>query len=156
MARAHQNLIWARVRHTNQLRNALREYYPAVLETFGDLAHSDAVAVLGRAPTPTLGARLTLPQIRAALKAGGRRRNLDPVAGRIQKGLRGAHLAAPGQVEDAYGTTVSSLVRIIVETNRQIADLQATLETRFREHPDAVIYHSQPRLGTVPERPGAR
>ena len=105
VARAHQNLIWARVRHTNQLRNALREYYPAVLETFGDLAHSDAVAVLGRAPTPTLGARLTLPQIRAALKAGGRRRNLDPVAGRIQKGLRGAHLAAPGQVEDAYGTT---------------------------------------------------
>ena len=29
MARAHQNLIWARVRHTNQMRNALREYYPA-------------------------------------------------------------------------------------------------------------------------------
>ena len=34
VARTHQNLIWARVRHTNQLRNALREYYPAVLETF--------------------------------------------------------------------------------------------------------------------------
>ncbi len=28
MARTHQNLIWARVRLTNQLRNALREYYP--------------------------------------------------------------------------------------------------------------------------------
>ena len=149
VARTHQNLIWARVRHTNQLRNALREYYPAVLETFGDLAHRDTLAVLGRAPTPSMGARLTLPQIRAALKAGGRRRNLDPVAGRIQKGLRSAHLAAPGPVEDAYGTTVSSLVRIIVETNRQIADLEATLETRFREHPDAVIYHSQPGLGTV-------
>ena len=25
VARTHQNLIWARVRHTNQLRNALRE-----------------------------------------------------------------------------------------------------------------------------------
>ena len=68
VARTHQNLIWARTRHTNQVRNALREYYPAALETFGDLAHSDAVAVLGRAPTPALGARLTLPQIRAALK----------------------------------------------------------------------------------------
>ena len=31
VARTHQNLIWARVRHTNQLRNALREYYPAVV-----------------------------------------------------------------------------------------------------------------------------
>ena len=33
LARTHQNLIWARVRHTNQIRNALREYYPAALET---------------------------------------------------------------------------------------------------------------------------
>jgi transposase len=32
LARGHQNLIWARNRHTNQLRNALREYYPAALE----------------------------------------------------------------------------------------------------------------------------
>ena len=29
LARAHQNLIWARTRHTNALRSALREYYPA-------------------------------------------------------------------------------------------------------------------------------
>ncbi len=81
VARTHQNLIWARVRHTNQLRNALREYYPAALETFADLAHSDAVAVLGRAPTPALGARLTLPQIRAAQKG---RTETQPRSGRPQ------------------------------------------------------------------------
>ena len=34
LARGHQNLIWARTRHTNMLRNALREYYPAALEAF--------------------------------------------------------------------------------------------------------------------------
>ena len=149
MARAHQNLIWARTRHTNQMRNALREYYPAALETFGDLAHRDALAILGRAPTPTRGARLTLPQIRAAVQRGGRKRNLDKVARRIQKGLRGAHLTAPGPVADAFGTIVASLVKIIAETNRQIADLEETLEAHFEEHPDAVIYHSQPGLGTV-------
>ncbi len=149
VARTHQNLIWARTRHTNQLRNALREYYPAALETFADLAHSDAVAVLGRAPTPALGARLTLPQIRAALKRGGRKRNLDPVARRIQAGLRAAHLSAPPAVADAFGATVGALVSIIGDTNRQIADLEATLQTRFEQHPDAVIYHSQPGLGTV-------
>ena len=149
MARTHQNLIWARTRHTNQVRNALREYYPAALETFDDLAHHDAVAILGRAPTPSMGARLTLPQIRAALQRGGRRRNLDKVARRIQKGLRTRHLTAPGPVADAFGATVGALVKLIVETNRQIADLEATLETRFREHPDADIYLSQPGLGTV-------
>ena len=147
VARAHQNLIWARVRHSNQVRNALREYYPTALETFGDLADRDTLAVLGRAPTPRTGARLTLPQIRAALKRGGRQRNLDATARRIQASLRGAHLAAPGPLEDAYGTTVASLVRIIVETNRQIADLEKALETRFSQHPDAVIYLSQPGLG---------
>src|SRR5271166_2976758 len=58
LARAHQNLIWARTRHTNALRSALREYYPAALEAFEDLAERDALAVLGRAPTPEQGAHL--------------------------------------------------------------------------------------------------
>ena len=149
LARAHQNLIWARVRHTNQVRNALREYYPAALETFDNLANRDALAVLGRAPTPIQGARMTVTQIRAALRAAGRRRNLDAAARRIQKGLRTTHLSAPGPVEDAYGTTVGALVAIIAETNRQIAELEATLGTCFEQHPDAGIYLSQPGLGKV-------
>ena len=33
LARTHQNLIWARVRHINQIRNALREYYVAALKS---------------------------------------------------------------------------------------------------------------------------
>ena len=60
LARAHQNLIWARTRHTNALRSALREYYPAALVAFEDLAHGDALGVLGRAPTPEQGAHLSL------------------------------------------------------------------------------------------------
>ncbi len=31
VARAHQNLIWARTRHVLQLRNVLLEYYPAIV-----------------------------------------------------------------------------------------------------------------------------
>ena len=58
LARAHQNLIWARTRHTNALRSALREYYPAALEAFDDLADRDALAILGRAPTPADAATL--------------------------------------------------------------------------------------------------
>ena len=143
LARAHQNLIWARARHTNQVRNALREYYPAALETFGDLAHRDALAILGRAPTPSIGARLTLPQIRAALKAGGRRRNLDAAARRIQQGLRGDYLSAPGPVADAFGATVAALVSIIRELNRPISELEVALQTRFEQHPDAAVYLSR-------------
>ena len=52
LARVHQNLIWSRTRQTNTLRSALREYYPAALEAFADLHDRDALAILGRAPTP--------------------------------------------------------------------------------------------------------
>ena len=51
MARAHQSLIWARTRHTNGLRSALREYYPAALAAFEDLADRDAL-VIWVAPRP--------------------------------------------------------------------------------------------------------
>jgi transposase len=55
LARAHQSLIWARTRHANMLRSALREYYPAALEAFDSLTDRDALAVLGRAPDSGAG-----------------------------------------------------------------------------------------------------
>ncbi len=36
LARAHQSLIWTRQRQTNQLRSALREFYPGALSCFDD------------------------------------------------------------------------------------------------------------------------
>ena len=156
LARTHQNLIWARVRHTNQLRNALREYYPAALETFADLADRDAVTVLGRTPDPKIGARLSLPQIRAALKAGGRQRYLDKRAQQIQRGLRTPQLTAPQAVVAAYATAVEALVGIIGETNRRISELEATLTTRFEQHPDAGDLPLPTRTRQRAQRPGAR
>jgi transposase len=64
LGRGHQNLIWARTRHTNALRSALREYYPAALQAFDYLADRDALAVLGRAPYPDEAARLSLAKVR--------------------------------------------------------------------------------------------
>jgi hypothetical protein len=79
LARAHQSLIWARTRHTNAMRSALREYYPAALLAFEDLAHGDALGVLGRAPTPEQGAHLDLPAIQSALNAVGANATSPPV-----------------------------------------------------------------------------
>jgi transposase len=149
IARGHQSLIWARTRHTNALRSALREYYPAALETFTDLADRDTLAVLAKAPTPAEGARLTLGQIHAALKRGGRQRNIERRAIEIQTGLRAGQLAAPDSVADAFGATTRAAVGIITELNRQISQLEATLTTNFEQHPDADIYHSLPGFGVV-------
>jgi hypothetical protein len=38
----------------------LREYYPGALQAFDDLRDRDALAVLGRAPTPAQAADLSL------------------------------------------------------------------------------------------------
>jgi transposase len=149
LARAHQSLIWARTRHTNGLRSALREYYPAALEVFDDLADRDALAILGRAPTPADAGRLSLSKIQAALKTAGRQRNLASQAQRIQAALRTPQLAAPTAVTAAFGASTRAAVGIIAELNRQISDLEAELATHFEAHPDADIYRSLPGLGVI-------
>ena len=149
LARGHQNLIWARTRHTNALRSALREYYPAALQAFDNLSDRDALAVLGRAPTPDEGARLTITAISAALRRAGRRRNLDHRAADIQAALRTDQLTAPDPVVAAFAATTTAAVGIIAELNRQISQLETSLADRFEQHPDAAIYLSQPGLGDV-------
>jgi transposase len=149
LARAHQTLIWDRRRHGNRLRSGLREYYPAAVATFTDVADRDALAVLGKAPTPQAGARLSVSQIRAALKRGGRQRYLDTEAAEIRTGLRTGQLQAPEAVTAAYAATTAATVAILVELNRQIAELETTMTDRFEQHPDAAIYLSLPGLGVV-------
>ncbi|OBB23199.1 transposase [Mycolicibacterium peregrinum] len=149
LARAHQNLIWTRNQHTNALRSALREYYPGALEAFDDLHDRDALAVLGRAPTPIQAASLSLSKIRSALKAAGRQRNLDSRASEIQAALRTEQLCAPAAVTAAFGANTRALVGIIAELNRQISDLETELATHFETHPDADIYRSLPGLGVI-------
>jgi Transposase/Transposase IS116/IS110/IS902 family len=149
LARAHQNLIWARNRHTNQLRSSLREYYPAALAAFPDLADRDALAVLARAPAPHAGAALALNQVRAALARAGRQRNLTERATQIRAALRASHLAAPAALAQAFAATTKATVGIISELNHQISELEAALADRFKQHPDAAIYRSLPGLGDV-------
>ena len=60
VARAHQNLIWARTRHVVQLRNVLLEYCPAIVAAAdGKVGSRDALACPGRGIRSGSGARLT-------------------------------------------------------------------------------------------------
>jgi transposase len=149
LARAHQSLIWTRRRQTNQLRSTLREFYPAALAAFDDLDGRDALAVLTIAPTPERGKALSRSKIAAALRRGGRQRNIEPRTVAIQTALRTEQLAAPPVVADAMGTIVGSLVTIIGELNVQIDQLETVLADRFEMHPDAKIIRSLPGLGMI-------
>ena len=149
LARGHQNLIWVRTRHTNMLRSALREYYPAALEAFNDLDHSDALAVLGRGPTPQAGRALTRTQIRAALRRGGRQRNLETRTEAIRTALRTDQLEAPAAVVEAFAAVTKAAVAVLGELNEQIKALETELADHFEQHPDADIIRSQPGLGDI-------
>ncbi len=150
LARAHQSLIWSRQRHLNQLRNALREFYPGALEAFGtDLASADALAVLGIAPTPAAGRSLSRARIAGALKKGGRERRVSERTEEIQTALQSSQLEGPATISRAYGEVVRSTVRIVAEMTSQIEALARELEARFEEHPDAEILRSLPGLGSV-------
>lgn len=149
-ARTHQSLIWTRGRQINQLRSTLREFYPGALAAFGtQLAHSDALAVLSKAPTPALGRGLSTAQIASALRRGGRQRNIDKRAAAIREALRAEQLAAPPLTVDAYGDATRALVGVIVVLTAQIAVLESALADRFEQHPDAKILHSLAGLGII-------
>jgi transposase len=149
LARAHQNLVWDRTRATNRLRCALREYFPAALDTFTELADRDTLAVLGAAPDPAAARRLTPGRIRTLLRGAGRQRNIDARAQVIVEGLRSDALTAPPAVVSAFAATTRAQVAIIAELNAQIAGLETELAAHFEQHPDADIYLSQPGIGVI-------
>jgi hypothetical protein len=149
-ARAHQTMIWARVRQVNALRSLLREYYPAALVAFGtDLADRDALAVLAVAPTPDQGRRLSQARIETVLRKAGRQRNLAATAAKIKTALASDQLTARAGVVPAYAASASALVAVLTVMVAQTEVLAGQVEQGFGRHPDVEIYLSQPGLGMI-------
>ena len=149
-ARAHQTMIWSRVRQVNALRSLLREYYPAALVAFGtDLADRDALAVLAAAPSPEQGRRLSQARIETAAPQG--RPATQPRRHRDQDQDRAGseQLTARPGVVPAYAASASALIAVLTTMVAQTEVLAGQVEQGFGQHPDVEIYRSQPGLGTI-------
>ncbi|WP_322779001.1 IS110 family transposase [Frankia sp. Cas4] len=147
-ARAHQTLVWDRTRHLLRLRSALREYFPAALAAFEDLAAGDSLELLGKAPSPAAAARLTVAQISAVLKRA-RRRNIAEKSRAIRAAFRTDQLGQPPAVTAAYAATVRAQVAVLSTLNGEISRLEEEVGAHFGQHPDAEVYLSQPGLGPI-------
>ncbi|MEV3915268.1 IS110 family transposase [Streptomyces canus] len=151
LARAQQDAVWARQQIANQIRSLLREYYPVALDAFlgkqGGLTRPEARAVLAVAPTPSTAARMTLPQLRAALKRAGRSRGIDAEAERLKTALRFEQAHQPTLVEEAMGRQLLALLTQLDAACKAVEDLTEAVEASFRRHPDAEILLSFPGMG---------
>ena len=149
LARAHQSMIWARRRQANQLRSALREFYPAALAAFDDLTSGDAVEVLRAAPTPAAARRCQRPRSprRCAAAAGSAASPSAPPRSRLRCAPRSCGRAPV--IAAAMGASVSASAAVITEMTTQIIRLEAALTADFEQHPDAVVVRSLPGLGTI-------
>lgn len=148
LARAHQTSVWERTRQVLRMRSTLLEYFPAAVEAFDDLAATDALALLARAPDPARAAKLTRGQLVAALRAA-RRHHVEAKADTLLAVLRAPALGQPATLQGAYAAVVAGQVGIITALNAQIAGLQEAVDEHFGRHPTADIYLSQPGYGVV-------
>ena len=148
LGRAHQNLIWERVRHVLCLRSTLLDFFPVAVQAFSDLAATDALILLGRAPDPARAARLTRSQVVSAL-AAARRHHIQDKTGPLLTLLHTPGLRQPAAVEAAYAAIVLGQVEILTAINEQVTAMQSVMSENFDQHPAAQIYRSQPGLGPV-------
>ena len=143
---ATKSMVWSG-RQTSLLRSTLREFCPAALAAFDNLAHPDALEVLRVAPTPSLGAGLSRSKIAAALRAVGANGALTSERP-TSKPPCALQLQAPAAVANAMGASVAASVAVIAEMAAQEAHLATELSSSFEQHADAQVVRSLPGLGT--------
>jgi transposase len=153
LARAQQDAVWARQQVGNQVRDLLKEFYPAAIVAFADLdgglTRPDARAILAAAPTPAQAAKLTPARLRRLLTKAGRKRYLDRDIARLREVFSDTYLHQPPAVENAMGIHLSALLGQF-EAACTAADALAEAATaHFDRHPDAEIITSFPGLGKL-------
>ncbi|GAA5065397.1 hypothetical protein GCM10023336_46140 [Streptomyces similanensis] len=151
LARAQQDAVWSRQQVANQVRSLLRQYFPAALHAFqgkeGGLTRADARVILTVAPTTAKAARLTLAQLRAALKRGGRTQSFGTEAESLRSAFRAEYAHHLPAVEDAFGQQLLALFKQLDATCQTADDLATATEVAFQQHADSEILLSFPGLG---------
>ena len=153
LARAQQDAVWNRSQLINQLRSHLKQYFPSALLAFHrrgvGLDSREARAVLAVAPDPAAAARLTRPQLRAALKRSGRQRYIEEWVERLRTVFAGEYLHQLPLVEQAMGRQTLALVSQLDAAARAADDLAEAAAEAFAQHPDAGILSSFPGIGPL-------
>ena len=144
--RARKDLVEARVSACNQLRAHLRVVFPGAVGLFQDLDSLISLRFLERFPSATRAAWLSEKRLGAWLRANG-------YSGRKTPAELFARLAAApcGHRDDGDTRAAVALafVAVLKILRAQITELDTRIAELLDAHPDAAIFRSLPRSGTV-------
>jgi len=149
LVRDQKRLIWAQSRFLNQLGACLREYYPAALNLFGDLASPVALQFLKRYPRPE---PLSAKKLEKFLRQC-RHPRPEAKAQEIAQQLSQPQFFAEPFTVRARSRMMLTLVDHLLSLRAQIAEYQEAIDDLFAQHPDSGIFKSLPGSG---EKTGPR
>jgi transposase len=145
--RARRDLVGHRVAAANQLRAHLQTVFPAGAVLFAEVDSEITLAFLSRFTTQEQADWLSPLRLAAWLKSVSYSGRTDSAV------LHARLLAAPrgkaGPHAAALAGVTLALVAVLRALNAQIQVLAASIGAQLADHPDAVIFRSLPRSGTV-------
>ncbi|MGW7304037.1 IS110 family transposase [Streptomyces sp. NPDC054835] len=137
------DLVADRTRQINRLRAQLLEIFPA-LERALDLTNKGPVMLLTGYQTPAAIHRSGVRRIETWLR-NRKVRSSAALAKAAQEAAEAQHTALPG--EKLAAAMVARLAKGVMALDAEIAELEALIEARFREHPHAEVILSFPGMG---------
>jgi transposase len=148
VVRARRDLVAHRIAACNQLRAHLAAAFPGAIGLFALLDSPVSLAFLARFPSQDAADALSSEDLGAWLRTlpnRGKAARPEQLRARLQaapRGPAGADGAALAAITSALVATLSSLAS-------QIKALQAEIAAQLAAHPDAHIFASLPRAGTL-------
>lgn len=146
--RGRQALVDQRTAASNQLQATLEAFWPGANALFERITSQISLAFLKKYPTPASAERLTEKQMAAFLKKHGYSGQQKP-AQLVDKLQSAAVGISSGSEMNARKAVVLAVVSVIETLNKSIKNLDKQIEALLGEHPDAEIFTSLPRSGTI-------
>ncbi|MFL6002284.1 MAG: IS110 family transposase, partial [Nocardioides sp.] len=145
--RARQDLVHARVAMANQLRAHLQTTLPGVIGLFRDIDSTITLRFLSRFPSQDKADWLSRARLGNWLRSIGYNHlaNLD----RLWDHLRDAPRGTSGDEAAARAEITLALVAALTSLRTQIKTLEHQIADQLAHHPDAAIFTSLPKAGTV-------
>jgi transposase len=145
--RGREQLVRRRAQVLCQLKQNLKSYFPAAITLFSGLDRQIVRTFLTAFPDQEAAQQITEEELTAFLQEQDYRR-MDRVA-KIVAQLQAPVIPVPAWQARAGACLTTALLAEIDVLSEQIHQLEAQLAWLLEQHPDAELFRSLPRVGTV-------